>query len=39
VPFSPEVNALEAEVGGDQQIMAGRAAEYGAIVPDAGSEP
>jgi hypothetical protein len=34
MPIPPEMNAFEAEVGGDQQFAPGGYAQDGAVVPD-----
>ena len=39
MPFSPEMNPLQAEIGSDQRLVAGGDLQDGAIIPDAGGEP
>ncbi len=38
VPLAAEVDALKAEIGGDDQVVAGRRSEHGAVVTDSGDE-
>jgi hypothetical protein len=38
MPLAAEVNAFQAEIGGDQELVSARNAEDGAVVSNAGDE-